>query len=306
MKKRILSVFLALSMTVCAFSGCSDNGKETSSYRTVEDYDVSYKIRSDVKEIDDKMWDYSFDNDVNFRIDMDYNLKKASSDFAAEVYCDNFDHFENVNSEIIKCGDYDVIAVSGDGNDSDRHACYITYKKDYNLSGFQVRLKYPKNHDEKQIRELALEIIESAEFYGNAESLENRDFDCGYFSVSLPDEFFFRAKSENKAVVFFDYIDSEVKNKSAFTIEAVIHSEYDSAEEYLRSKWDEDCRNIEKTEILGYDGYCCTEQGYINKTEYAFEKNGIIYSISIMVLEGEGQEEVQAEFEKLIDSIIIN
>ncbi|MBQ7027506.1 MAG: hypothetical protein IJN14_03795 [Ruminococcus sp.] len=308
MKKRILSVFLALSMTVCAFSGCSVNDKETLSYKTIEEKNVSFKLRSDVKETGDFLWEYSLDNGAEFIIDRDYNLKKASLEYAIEVNKDKDSVLENVSSEIIKCDDYIVIAILYDGvyEYEDYHcADYILYKKDYDLCGFEVSFRYPKDLDEKQIRSFALEIIESAEYHGPEASSESRDYDGEYFSIRLPDCLCFRLQTPLSVVVFHDYIDSEVKNNSSFILIVDPYSEYDSAEEYLRSKWDEDCRNIEKTEILGYDGYCFTEQGYRNKTEYAFEKNGIIYSISISVLKGEGQEEVQAEFEKLIDCIKI-
>ena len=109
----------------------------------------------------------------------------------------------------------------------------------------------------------------------------------------------------------------------SITIEALTDSEYTSAEEYLKNTCDEFMNKesdveremieeVSETEILGYDGYRAIYEKdafgslpIYNYTHYAFDKDGLIYSIKIVVVDLDGQENVQDDFEKLIDCIKI-
>ncbi len=329
MNKKILSAVMALSMTVCTFAGCSDldkdgNLKEAISYETVETDEVRFKVRSDFKDISDDMGPaYSYDGDTEFVICEYYGSEGKMS---AEAFIDYSKHafkeYENFSHEIVNCGEYDVIVISFDNKEEGLYTGYTVNKKDYELSGLMLQTYFPEDKDENLIRQLALEIIESAEYIGE-KSPKQTDFDCDYFSITIPDEYRFKWTKEEKANIKYDYMDGFVNISANFIVEALEDSEYTSAEEYLNNECEEwldkysdnsatIVEEVHPVDILGYDGFCVVYQkgaigkfeGSINKS-YAFEKDDILYNIRYGVYDYDGHEQVQADFEKLIDCIKI-
>ena len=329
MTKKFLSAITALSMAVCTFTGCSDldkdgNLKEASSYETVETDEVRFKVRSDFKDISDDMWQgYSYDGDKQFSIYEYYDSEGRMSAEAIIDYCNYaLKDYDNCYSEIIDCGDYDIVVFSCDIEEG-MNTRYFLNKKDYDLSGLTIDVNYPDAEDEPLMRQLALEIFESAEYIG--EKLPKQtDFECDYFSISIPDEYIFNKTNDNNVVIKYEYMDSLMKKNSTLRVQVLTDSEYTSAEEYLDSvceEWiDKDIEGakyeiveeVHPVEILGYDGYCASyaanspvlHNRYVYQ-RYAFEKDGAIYTIYSSIPEDDGHEQVEADFEKLIDCIKI-
>ena len=337
MKKRILSVFLALSMTVCAFSGCSDsdndgNLKETVSYETVEIYNIRYKIRSDFKDISD--YDggsegmYSYENETVFFIDAPkfYDTEKSSPETYIEYL--NLVHYnaEDVTSDIIYGDEYDIVEYSTGTEEGGRFTTYTINRQGHDLNGTEIMVTYIDLKDEELIRQLSLELIENMEYIGEPREIVT-SFDCDCFSMELSGDMFdFTLNSDpekNKAVAKYQYYDNFCKRLSKIEVTALADSEYSSTEEYLQSQLDkavgEDSskeeriiEDITEAEILGYDGYSIVYRtnslgGFPTNTftEYAFDKDGIIYSVELKVADTDGNEQIKADFEKLIDCIKI-
>ena len=106
MTKKFLSAITALSMAVCTFTGCSDldkdgNLKEAFSYRTVteENENIEFKIRSDFKEIEDKIDTYLYNNDTEFTIDYQYIAYRISRDVYIDLCNDNYEYSENLRPQ---------------------------------------------------------------------------------------------------------------------------------------------------------------------------------------------------------------
>lgn len=323
MTKKFLSVFTAMVMSVYTFTGCSDldkegNLKEASSYETVEIVKwVEYDVRSDFKK-GELLDNYHYDNDTVFRVFGNYNFYGSiTNEVLIEHYNRIYADKQNCSYEIIKCGRYDVIAYSYDTDENERYTLYITNGKDYVLSGFGVEVTYPKDKDENLIRQLAFEIIESARTYGNIKRPKT-EFECDYFSINIPDEYtiFSSVATENDNaahIIYFD-VDTLAEEIATLTLEAITDSEYNSAEEYIREIYFDSTENfdfvedISETEILGFDGYSVMyydNDSWRRTTIYAFEKNDVIYSFEINNSDTDGHEQVQADFEKLIDCIKI-
>ena len=336
MTKKFLSAIMALSMAVCTFTGCSDNDKdgnlkETVSYETVEIEDVRFKVRSDFKDISD--YDggsegmYSYENENVFFINAPkfYDTEKCSPETYIEYL--NLVHYnaEDLTSDIIYGDEYDIVEHSGT-EEGCRITTYTINRQGHDLSGCEIMVTYPDLKDEELMRQLSLELIENMEYIGEPREIVT-SFDCDCFSMELSGDMFdFTPNSnpeKNKAVAKYQYYDNFCKRLSKIEVTALADSEYSSTEEYLQSQLDkavgEDSskeeriiEDITEAEILGYDGYSIVYRmnsldGFPTNTftEYAFEKDGIIYSVELKVADNDGNEQVQADFEKLIDCIKI-
>ena len=307
MTKKFLSAIMALSMAVCTFTGCSDldkdgNLKEAFSYRTVteENENIEFKIRSDFKEIEDKIDTYLYNNDTEFTIDYQYIAYRISRDVYIDLCNDNYEYSENYSQEIINCGDYEVVAITYIDSDNVQNSLFAAYKEGDRLSGFSVWAEHPVKENEELVRELALEIIESAEFIGEAEEPRKTEYECDYFSVKFPDYLdYLNISYANDNSVGIDYYEifKKAMLNSRLTVEAIPDSEYKSAEEYVKAEWDAE---IEEVQILGYDGYCNIDE-IRGRTKYAFDKDGVIYSILICVGNEDGSGLASADFEVILE-----
>ncbi len=315
MAKKFLSAIMALSMAVCTFAGCSDldkdgNLKEAFSYKTVTtiNEDIEFKIRSDFKEIEDKTYVYSYNNDIEFSIAYIHDIERMSKDVCIDIYNESYKWCDNCYYEVIDCGDYEVITFLFGDEGEKYNSEFMVYKKDDQYSGFSVLAEYPDKESEEIVRKLALEIIESGEYIGEAQEPRKTEYECDYFSVKFPDYLDYlniRYANDNSVVIDYYEIFKKAMLNSRLTVEAIPDSEYKSAEEYVKAEWDAEIEEIKEVEILGYDGYCFEKTKGTYEKEYAFDKDGIIYSILINVDNADGHEQVEADFEKLIDCIKI-
>ncbi len=321
------------------------NLKEAFSYRTVTDEEigVSYNVRSDFHKLDeetalsDRQYKYGSDDDVVFTFNswLPMNMTTQTKiDWRKVAYWD----YENIANEIIEDEEYDIIIFAVDipieycdeAEKPERRMDFIISDENHPLDDICISANYTKNKDERLIRELGLEMLRSVEYIGEESTTEPvLNFDCDYFSIELPsDEYKFKfsefyAIENNKQGIKYRCSENLAQYKSGITIEALTDSEYTSAEEYLKDTCDEFINKesdvehkmieeVSETEILGYDGYRAAYKsgawdGYaaLKKTHYAFEKDDMIYSICCSVREYNGHEQVQADFEKLIDCIVI-
>lgn len=348
MTKKFLSAIMALSMAVCTFTGCSDldkdgNLKEAFSYKTVtkEFYggvEYSYKVRSDFRYVPDpdEMMEgiYAYDGDILFCFDfpvMNYYLKMLPEAFI-QFYDSVFYENENISSQIINCEEYDIVKYACD-EEGNRSVFYTISDEDFPLRGLTVDVSYPIGKDENLIEQLVFEWFDNLEYTGEIELDIVTSYDGEEFSIEIPSDLkdYFEVKSltprpaKHKATIIYQRMNNLAEKTGEFIVEALTDTEYTSAEEYLNSVCDEHIDNddsdsvnkevlqdVQKTEIIGYDGYCAEYSKEFSAlasnyvfTEYAFEKDGMIYSIKIKTIESENTEQVQADFEKLIDCIKI-
>lgn len=306
MNKKFLSVFTAMAMSVCTFAGCSDldkegNLKKASSYETVESDDFRFNVRSDFEKTEDSSLTYSYGNDTEFSIYFQNNAYRMSRD----VYIDfcNGDYsmyFENYSQEVMDCGDYEVVIFTFIDSDNIKNSLFSTYKKGDKFSGFEIWAEYPVEKDEELVRELALEIIESAEYIGEVQETKQTEYECDYFSVKLLDYLHIMYANNNEVRIGYYEIYNKAALESYITVKAMPDSEYKSAEEYVKAEWDVESEEIKEVEILGYDGYCIVDS-IRNLTKYAFDKDGVIYSILIYADSEDGLISVHADFEVLLE-----
>ncbi len=326
----------------CSDLDKNGNLKEAFSYRTVTDEEigVSYKVRSDFHKLDEEAdlsdikYRYGSDDDVVFSVNAWFSMNMTTQtkiDWYKNVYFD----YENIANEIIEDEEYDIIIFAVDipieyCDEPERRMEFIISGENHPLDAFSISVNYTKNKDEKLMRELGLEMLRSAEYIGEEAITEPvLDFDCDYFSIELPsDEYKFKfsefyAIENNKQGIKYRYSENLAQYMGGITIEALTDSEYTSAEEYLKDTCDEFINKesdverkmieeVSETEIFGYDGYRAAYKsgafdGYaaLKKTHYAFEKDDIIYTIQYGVNDYDGHEQVESDFEKLIDSIVI-
>ena len=314
MTKKFLSAIMALSMAVCTFTGCSDldkngNLKEASSYETVETDDVRYMVRSDFKKLKDSFLDYSYNQDIEFAIEYIHDIDRMTKDAYIDICSEDCKQYDNYSYEVIDCGDYEVITFLFGDEGEKYNSYFMVYQKDDQYSGFSVLAEYPDKESEELVRKLAFEIIESGEFIGEKRT-KTSDYECDYFSVSVPDDYtVFSSYNINGEAcgTFIEhyYIDMPAKLHAYLRVNASSAIEYKSAEEYLKAEWKAESDEIKKAEILGYDVYCFVKTKGTYKKEYAFEKDGVIYRILLSIDNEDGQEQVEADFEKLFDSIVI-
>ena len=341
----IMALSMAVcTFTGCSDLDKNGNLKEAFSYRTVTDEEigVSYKVRSDFHKLDeetalsDRQYRYGSDDVVfTFNSWLPMNMTTQTKiDWRKVAYWD----YENIANEIIEDEEYDIIIFAVDipieycdeAEKPERRMDFIISDENHPLDDICISANYTKNKDERLIRELGLEMLRSVEYIGEESTTEPvLNFDCDYFSIELPsDEFKFKFSDfdefeKNKQGIKYSYSENLAQYKSGITIEALTDSEYTSAEEYLKDTCDEFINKesdvehkmieeVSETEILGYDGYRAAYKsgawdGYaaLKKTHYAFEKDDMIYSICCSVREYNGHEQVQADFEKLIDCIVI-
>ena len=332
------------TFTGCSDLDKDGNLKEASSYETVTDEEigVSYKVRSDFHKLDEEtalsdiQYRYGSDDDVVFTFNswLPMNMTTQTKiDWRKVLYWD----YENIADEIIEDEEYDIIIFAADipieycdeAEKPERRMDFIISDVNHPLDNICISANYTKNKDERLIRELGLEMLRSVEYIGEEATAPVLNFDCDYFSIELPsDEYKFKfsefyAIENNKQSIKYRCNENLAQYMSGIIIEAITDSEYTSAEEYLKNTCDEFMNKesdveremieeVSETEILGYDGYRAIYEidafdGYpIRKnTHYAFEKDGVIYSIKIVVVDLDGQEKVKADFEKLIDCIKI-
>ncbi len=333
------------TFTSCSDLDKNGNLKEASSYRTVTDEEigVSYKVRSDFHKLDEEtalsdiQYRYgSDDDDVVFTFNswLPMNMTTQTKiDWHKVAYFD----YENIADEIIEDEEYDIIIFAVDipieycdeAEKPERRMDFIISDENHPLDDICISANYTKNKDERLIRELGLEMLRSVEYIGEEATAPVLNFDCDYFSIELPsDEYKFKfsefyAIENNKQGIKYRCSENLAQYMSGITIKALTDSEYTSAEEYLKDTCDEFINKesdvehkmieeVSETEILGYDGYRAAYKsgawdGYaaLKKTHYAFEKDDMIYSICCSVREYNGHEQVQADFEKLIDCIVI-
>lgn len=314
MNKKLLSVFTAMVMPVCTLAGCSDSKasdssqdsimKEAISYETVESDDFRFNVRSDFEENEDSSLTYSYGNDTEFSIYFQKVAYRTSRDVYID-FCNDYSRYsENYSQEIINCGDYEVVAITYIDSDNVQNSLFAAYKEGDRLSGFSVWAEHPVKENEELVRELALEIIESAEFIGEAEEPRKTEYECDYFSVKLPDYLYFSYTNNNEIKIGYYEIFNKAALESFLTVEAMPDSEYKSVEEYVeyvKAEWDVESEEIKEVEILGYDGYCIVDS-VRDLTKYAFDKDGIIYSILIYADNEDGSNLVHADFEVLLES----
>lgn len=310
MNKKLLSVFTAMVMPVCTLAGCSDSKasdssqdsimKEAISYETVESDDFRFNVRSDFEENEDSSLTYSYGNDTEFSIYFQKVAYRTSRDVYID-FCNDYSRYsENYSQEIINCGDYEVVAITYIDSDNVQNSLFAAYKEGDRLSGFSVWAEHPVKENEELVRELALEIIESAEFIGEAEEPRKTEYECDYFSVKFPDYLdYLNISYANDNSVGIDYykIFKKAMLNSRLIVEAIPDSEYKSAEEYVKAEWDAE---IEEVQILGYDGYCNIDE-IRGITKYAFDKDGVIYSILICVGNEDGSVLASADFEVVLE-----
>ncbi len=310
------------------------------SYKVRSDFLDSELISKDAEDITTgDMYVYDFQGDVIFSIPLWMAGMKMNTQTKIDWRKNAFFEYENIATEIIEDEEYDIIIFAADHPEEDhenseempvRFMDFIISSQEHPLDNFMVRATFAKDKDEKLMRELGLEMLRSVEYIGEESTTEPvLNFDCDYFSIELPsDEYKFKfsefyAIEKNKQGIKYSYSENLAQYMSGITIEALTDSEYTSAEEYLKDTCDEYINKesdverkmieeVSETEILGYDGYCAIYEraafdGYpIRKnTHYAFEKDGVIYSISIVAVDLDGHEQVKADFEKLIDCIKI-
>ncbi|MBR3900590.1 MAG: hypothetical protein IKJ60_03460 [Ruminococcus sp.] len=341
----IMALSMAVcTFTGCSDLDKNGNLKEASSYKTVTDEEigVSYKVRSDFHKLDeetalsDRQYRYGSDDVVfTFNSWLPMNMTTQTKiDWHKVAYF----NYENIADEIIEDEEYDIIIFAVDipieycdeAEKPERRMDFIISDENHPLDDISISANYTKNKDERLIRELGLEMLRSVEYIGEEATTEPvLNFDCDYFSIELPsDEYKFKfsefyAIENNKQGIKYRCSENLAQYMSGITIKALTDSEYTSAEEYLKDTCDEYINKesdverkmieeVSETEILGYDGYCAIYErdafdGYpIRKnTHYAFEKDGVIYSISIVAVDLDGHEKVKADFEKLIDCIKI-
>ncbi|MBR6580008.1 MAG: hypothetical protein IKK66_01765 [Ruminococcus sp.] len=311
------------------------------SYKVRSDFLDADRILSDIEDATTgDMYVYDFQGDVIFSISPWMAGIKMNTqtkiDWRKVAYFD----YENIADEIIEDEEYDIIIFAADHPQEDyenseeetptRFMDFIISSEGHPLDNFGVQATFAKDKDEKLMRELGLEMLRSVEYIGEESTTEPvLNFDCDYFSIELPsDEFKFRYSDfdeleNNKQGIKYRCSENLAQYMSGITIKALTDSEYTSAEEYLKDTCDEFINKesdvehkmieeVSETEILGYDGYRAAYKsgawdGYaaLKKTHYAFEKDDMIYSICCSVREYNGHEQVEADFEKLIDSIVI-
>lgn len=334
MTKKFLSAFTALSMAVCTFTGCSDldkdgNLKEASSYVTAEQNDVRYKLREDFKDVSrsesSPVKRYSYKDEVEFSINTMPNSKDINSSIETLIeYLDATYSGEDVTSEIIYGDEYDVVEYGRTG-DNYRYFTYIIKRQGHDLNGMGLDVRYPERNDDELMRQLSLELIENMEYIGEPREIV-QSFDCDYFTMELSGdkyEFYTATNPERKIAVIYQNCDNLCKRLSEFGVEVLENSKYNSSEEFLQGRLDrffdtdsttegELIEGITETEILGYDGfYIAYELASVDGfpvsslKEYAFDKDGVIYRILIRIADTDGNEQVRADFEKLIDCIKI-
>lgn len=314
MNKKFLSVFTAMAMSVCTFAGCSDSKssdnsqdsimKEAISYETVESDGFRFNVRSDFEETEDSSLTYSYGNDTEFSIYFQNVAYRTSRDVYIDFCNDYSKYSENYSQEVIDCGDYEVVIFTYIDSDNIQNTLFAAYKKGDRLSGFSVWAEYPVKKDEELVRTLALEIIESAEFIGDVQETRQTEFECDYFSVKLPDYLYFRHANNNEVKIGYYEIFNKATLESYLTVEAMPDSEYKSAEEYVKAEWDAELEEIKEVEILGYDGYCI-EDSIRNLTKYAFDKDGVIYSILIYADNEDGSDSAYYMLEFLVEDDLV-
>lgn len=340
----ITAVSMAVcTFTGCSDLDEDGNLKEAFSYKTVtkeigDSVEYSYKVRSDFRYVPDpdEMLEemYAYDGDVLFCFDMpvmDYYLKMSPEAFI-EFYDSVFHENENISSQIINCEEYDIVKYAYD-EEGDRSVSYTISDEDFPLRGLTINVAYPIGKDENLIEQLVFEWFDNLEYTGENELDIVTSYDGDDFSLDIPSdlkdyfevEYFTRRPAKHKATVIYQRMNNLAEKTGKFIVEALTDSEYTSAEEYLNSVCDKYIDNddsdrvntkvlqdVQKTKIIGYDGYCAEYSKELLELgnnyvfiEYAFEKDGMIYSIKIKTIESEEKEQVQADFEKLIDCIKI-
>lgn len=311
------------------------------SYKVRSDFLDADRILSDIEDATTgDMYVYDFQGDVIFSISPWMAGIKMNTQTKIDWHKYTFSEYENIATEIIEDEEYDIIIFAADHPQEDyenseeetptRFMDFIISSEGHPLDNFGVQATFAKDKDEKLMRELGLEMLRSVEYIGEEAATEPvLNFDCDYFSIELPsDEFKFRYSDfdeleKNKQIIKYCYSENLAQYMGSITIEALTDSEYTSAEEYLKNTCDEFMNKesdveremieeVSETEILGYDGYRAIYEKdafgslpIYNYTHYAFDKDGLIYSIKIVVVDLDGQEKVKADFEKLIDCIKI-
>lgn len=334
--KKLLSTAMVLAMALSTFTGCSDldkdgNLKEASKYTTVENEFVRYKVRNDFTDIsglddaDEGTYLYKAKNTFWVNAPTLYDDTHSSPETYIEHLNLVFHNEENKTSDIIYGDEYDVVEY-GYTKEESRVTSYTIKRRGHELDGYEVMAVYPDREDEALMRQLAFELLENTEYIGEPREIVT-SFDCEYFSMDLSgDTFEFAPQTdseENEAIVKYQYYDNLCKRLSKFEVDVFTESEYSSPQEYLQSQLDKAVgenskkenriiEDITETEILGYDGYSVVyETGSLGElpknsyTEYAFNKDGVIYSVMIKVSNSDGSEQVKADFEKLIECIEI-
>lgn len=241
-----------------------------------------------------------------------------------------FADYQNKTTEIIEDEEYDIAIFSSDnpveGNDKPtRTADFIISRRNHPLDNFTVSVTFTKDSDEKLIRELGLETLKSVEYIGEKPTEPvTMKYDCEYFSYEIPAEFSDKIKlksneKENSIGIEYAYAETISENSSVMYIDAFADSEFDTSEEYLKNEYSQLNKEKEiiikepyKTELLGYDCWAMEYSkelyktfGTQIKTQYVLEKGGVFCDILLAVNEIDDPEQVTADFEKLIDNIII-
>ncbi len=341
----IMALSMAVcTFTGCSDLDKDGNLKEALSYKTDEIYDVSYRVRNDFIKtgafldepiISEAFYNYKLNFDVAFHNTFTLIEPNMSTQTKLDYLKDVVFYDESITTEIIKDEEYDIAVLTSESTEDDktnRIVSYIISKQGHPLDTFTVENVYPVGEDEKLMRELSLEMLRSAEYVGEDKDFIKSSYDCKYYSVDIPSD-----KTEKFKCVRYGYdggsarkIDVELKYNYADSLTEHLskivftaHEGGEAAEEYLggliEKYTDEDhaedytiIEAVTAAEILGFDGYRIVYKrdelhGFPKRefTEYAFYKNGILYSVKFVLVDCEGKEQIFSELEKLIDSIKI-
>lgn len=301
--------------------------------------DIRYRINSNMVDITEIVnmsgpaYSYGSGSDIVFMFPAWFDKHNMSTqtklDWRNKVV---FHKYTNKTTEIIVDEEYDIAVFSSDipeveGEKPTKSTDFIISRRNHPLDNLSISVTYVKGTDEQLIRNLGLEMLRSIEYIGNEQTEPIvTSFECEYFSYEIPEEFsekiIFKENEKNKNVVSLNYAYAEnlSQHLANLHINAISDSAFDTAEEYLKDEYDKIVDHDKvtiikepyKTELLGYDVWAMEYSkeypgafGTHKCTQYILEKDGVIYDIALANNDWDGHEQVQADFEKLIDCIKI-
>ena len=333
------------TFTGCSDLDKDGNLKEAISYETVEYEDVRYKVRSDFIDITEAAdmnspaYTYGLSGDVMISFSVWMNKSEDDTQTKLDWQETIFADYQNKSTEIIEDEEYDIAIFTADlpvekdekGKEEKpaRNMDLHISRRNHPLDNFGISVTYTKDNDEKLMRELGLEMLKSVEYIGEEEPTEPviTSFDNDYFTYEIPVEFSDKVSIGENSIEdgvcnIRYYFHENLSEKNCYIyIKAIEHTRFETAEEYLKNEIsnnkDRDGRIIitkkpYETEFLGYNCWCVeynrdssVDWADAEFVDYAIMNNGITYDISIKTNSLDGSEQVDKDFEKLVENIVI-